>query len=638
MASTNETIIREALEAYEQAQEAENDNRECALEDLRFARLDEQWPEEVANARKLDNRPMLTINRMPSFIRQVVNDARQNKPSIKVHPVDSGADPETAEVINGLIRNIEASSHADIAYDTAVECGVSMGFGYMRVGVDYAFEDAFDLDISIDPVPNPFSVYGDPRSTTADGSDWDVAFVIDKLAEPDFEKRFPKADKVDFKADDIKKIGAPWFDDDGIQIAEYWTREEYDKPIVLMSDGTVLAQDDEDAIQLAGLQGITVVRERIARCRRVKQRIINGVDILDETDWMGRYIPIVPVYGEEVNVEGKRHFRSLVRPAKDAQRMYNYWRTTSTELVALAPQSPFIGPISAFESDAEKWATANRVNHAYIGYDGDIPPQRQGFAGPPAGAIQEALNASDDMKAIMGIYDASLGARSNETSGRAIMARQREGDVSTFHFIDNMARSIRQVGRIVLDLIPHVYSHERVLRVLGEDGRPASVTVNTEQKDEVTGAVVRMHDLTAGKYDLTVSTGPSFTSQREEAATMITEMIRAYPDAAPVLGGLLAKNFDWPGADEVARRLEAMAPPQVNGELPPQVMQMIEEGKQRIAELEAENQSMKADRTIDAEKVKVDQHKAETDRIKAEAEIARMEWQMSQPPQVDRLS
>src|SRR5262245_56776487 len=262
-------------------------------------------------------------------------------------------------------------------------------------------------------------------------------------------------------------------------IAEWWRREEYEKTVLLLSDGTV--QDAERVRATADLlaaQNISIAAERAARGWRVKQYILSGAEILEERAWPGRYIPIVPVYGDEVTVEGKRYFRSLIRDAKDAQRMFNYWRTTSTELIALAPKTPFIGPKGAFVTDAAKWATANTESHAYIEFDGAMPPQRQPFVGVPAGALQEALNASDDMKAIMGLYDASLGARSNETSGRAILARQREGDVSTFHFLDNMTRAIRHAGRVIIDLIPHVYDKPRIVRVLGEDGRPDARPIN----------------------------------------------------------------------------------------------------------------------------------------------------------------
>jgi len=632
---SNSDLLAEAREAFEQAAEAEADNRKEALDDLRFARLSDQWPASIVQQRQREGRPCLTINRMPAFIRQVVNDARQNKPQIKVHPVDGGADPETAEILNGLIRNIEATSNADVAYDTATECAVSSGVGYFRIGLDHTHEDTFDLDIGIDRVLNPFSIYGDPCATAADSSDWMSAFVVDRMTKNAFAAQYKGAEPVDWEQEGYAAVGAPWFDDDGVMVAEWWRREEYVKTLVLLSDGTV-----SDAARMQAMadvltaQGITVQAERQARCFRVRQYILSGAEVLEERAWPGRYIPIIPVYGDEVDIEGKRHFRSLIRDAKDAQRMFNYWRTTSSELIALAPKTPFIGPKGAFVTDAAKWASANTQSHAYIEYDGPAPPQRQPFVGVPAGALQEALNAADDMKAVMGLYDASLGARSNETSGRAILARQREGDVSTFHFLDNMTRAIRHAGRVIIDLIPHVYDKPRIVRVLGEDGRPDARPINqpvplTDRHgqpvvDAAGAAMTRVFDLTAGKYDVTVSSGPSFTTRREEAAAQMTEMVRAFPQVAPLIGDIIAKNLDWPGADEIAKRLQAALPPNAQGDggIPPQVQQLIQQGQQKLQELAAENAQLKADRTLEAQKLELDRYKAVTERMKVVGETA----------------
>jgi hypothetical protein len=607
--------LKEAKDAFQDAQDAEQEDRTEALDDLKFARLGEQWPENVRRQRTLEGRPCLTINKMPAFIRQVVNDARQNKPSIKVHPVDDGADKETADVLNGLIRNIEYTSNADVAYDTATECAVGTGVGYFKMGLEYAHEDTFDLDIRIERVSNPFSIYRDPASTAADSSDWNSAFEVEMIPKVEFKKRFPKAKESDWDAEAFKALTDPWATEGSVMVAGWWKREEYDKKIYLLSDGTIQPEKQMQALQpILDVTGIQVMQERVAKCYRVYRCLLSGVEILEEEEFPGQYIPIIPVYGDEVDVEGKRHFRSLIRDAKDAQRMFNYWRTTTTELVALAPKTPFIGPVGAFDTDAAKWATANTQSHPYIEFDVKNGmtqgPQRQPFVSVPAGALQEALNASDDMKAIMGLYDASLGARSNETSGSAIMARQREGDVSTFHFQDNMARAIRHAGRVILGLIPHVYTQERMIRVIGEDGSQEAVKVSpqaqpqqaptpqaqdNQQEQEPDVPVSRIYNLTVGKYDVTVTTGPSFTTRREEAAMQMTEFIRAFPQAAPVIGDLLASNLDWPGADEIAERLKTINPALQGQNIPPEVQQQIQEGQQMIQELGQENQELKMD-------------------------------------------
>lgn len=623
---SDDDILAEAKAAFQLAADAEAENRREALDDLRFARLGEQWPDRVRRERDLEGRPCLTINRLPAFIRQVVNDARQNKPAIAVHPVDSGSDPETAEVFNGLIRHIEQSSDAEVAYDTALDFAVTCGLGYFRINTRYAAGDTFDQDLAIERVANPFSVYGDPESTAADSGDWNTAFVVDSLPRAAFEARWKGADPADWMAEEGDRAQG-WPDGERVTVAEYWRRERVTRTILALSDGQVV-EEGVYAAQKAMFDALGVKpvgRPRPIAGQKVTQRIVSGAQVLETVDWAGRFIPIVPVYGEELMIDGRRRLRSLVRDAKDPQRMFNYWRTTSTELVALAPKAPFIGRKGAFETDSAKWATANVQSHAYIEYDGPEPPMRQGFAGVPAGALQEAMNASDDMKSIMGLYDASLGARSNETSGRAIMARQREGDTSTFHYIDNLTRAIRHAGRILLDLIPKVYGTARVVRVLGPDGVAQSVGVSpggavaTGRGVDALKAVGRIYDLGAGKYDLTVRSGPSFTSRRVEAATQMIELIRAYPAAAPLLGDLLARNLDWPGADEIAGRLAALLPPAVKGAAPEmaQAKAQMSQLAQALQAAKAEIAALKQDRAHEARKLEIDAFEAETNRMKA---------------------
>jgi hypothetical protein len=601
-------LLKEAKEAFELCVAHEAENRAQALDDIRFARLGEQWPAEVRKRRELDARPCLTINRLPAFIRQVVNDARQNRPAIKVHPADDAADPAVAEIMNGLIRNIEYISDADTAYDTALDCAVTSGLGYFRVNTRYASDDGFDQDIVIQRVANPFSIFGDPWSTAADSADWNLAFVVDSMSRDRFKARYKGADKVDWDALGYAGLAAPWLDDERIMAAEYWTRRPVKRLILALSNGETVSEDvfraNKAMFEASGISVIGQPREAISF--EVKQHLLTGAEVLETVDWAGKYIPIVPVYGDEVNLEGRRHLRSLVRDAKDPQRMFNYWRTTSTELVALAPRAPFIGPRGAFKTDSDKWATANVENHAYIEFDGPTPPMRQEFGGAPAGALQEAMNASDDIKSILGLYDASLGAASNETSGRAILARMREGDVSTFHFVDNLSRAIRHAGRILIDLIPKVYSEPRILRVLGPGGEPSTVAVNQAGQGDPN---LRVYDLAAGKYDLTVEAGPSFTTRREEAANQMIELIRAFPEAAPVLGDLLAKNLDWPGADEIAERLKTLLPPQLQAGA-----QAAGPGPQ-VQALQQQLAALQADKTIQSRKLDIDQYRAETERM-----------------------
>ena len=635
-----EDKLADIREHFKLCEEAEAQNRQQAMDDLEFGRMGKQWPEEVKKQRERDRRPCLTINQMPKFIRQIVNDARLNKPAIKCYPVDSNADVETAKILNGLIKQIETSSNAESAYSTAIDNAVSNGFGYFRVDVDFARDDAFERDIKIDRIMNPFSVYRDPRSTAVDSSDWNMCFVTELLTHDEFETSYPDAEKTDFESQTFEQRDNLWYTSNTVRVAEYWSREEVDKEIIMMSDGQILDADIfESQRDMFEVAGIMPMQSRTAKSHRVKQCVVTGSEILSEIEWAGKYIPIVPVYGDEVVVGENRNFHSLIHFAKDSQLAYNFWRSAAAELVALSPKAPWIAPIGAFNTDQAKWATANTENHAFIEYDGGQPPIRQPFAGVPAGAIQEAASANNDMKDVIGMFDGGMG-QPNQASGKALIARQRDGDISTYHFIDNLSRAIRHAGRIIVDLIPSVYTEARIIRVLGEDNEAKTVQVNQQFQNEGDDAP-RMYDLTTGKYDVVVKAGPSHSTQRQEAAEQMMLMIQQFPQAAPVIGDLIAKNLDWPGAEEIAERLQKMLPPEIRGRNPEveQVKQQLQEAAGIIRELQADRSIMQEKNQIDAnkvaleaEKVVAQKYKAETDRMSA---LVKAETANSTVPQME---
>ena len=635
-----EDIHEEALEQFEQSQEVWEENQRRYEQDVKFARMGEQWDDNDAERRRQDGRPMLTVNRLPSFIRQVSNDARQNKPQIKVMPQDSSGDPNTAEVLNGLIKNIENISKADLAYDTAIDCAASGGMGYFRVDVDYSDADTFDMDIRINRILNPLTVYPDANSTAADSSDWNYCFITEMMPLDEFEVAYPDADPIDFNAGSYTDREALWFEDKSVRLAEYWCRKQEEYDIHQLDTGDVVTDEMLDEMQdTLDAMGIQVVKTRKSTKSVVKRYVLNGQEILETDEWEGSFIPVIPVWGEEVYHEGERHFYSLIHFAKDAQRMYNYWRTTTTELVALAPKAPWIGPAGSFDTDLQNWQVANTETLPFLEYDGDVPPQRQPFAGPPAGALQEALNASDDMKSVMGLHDASMGAQSNEISGVAISKRIREGDTSTFHFIDNMSRAIRHAGIVILDLIPHIYSQDRVLRIIGQDEQPQTVRVNApfQSKEEMLPdhakdqmeAINSVYDLRVGKYDVVVKAGPSYTTQREEARNSMIALLQAFPQAAQVTGDLVVESMDWPNADAFAKRLKAILPPGVIDEAQdPQAAALAKQVKEMdavIQQLMAGREAKMAEIQVDREKLGIDAANAETNRLKAETERLKAE-------------
>jgi hypothetical protein len=599
-AGSNDDLIREARERLHESETVSDDNRRNFEEDIDFARMANQWQDKDRKQRELEGRPCLTINKLPAFIRSVVNESRQSKPGVKVSPVDSGADVDTAEVISGLIRSIERDSMADVAYDTAIDQAVSGGFGFFRISIDYAHEDSFDLVAKIERVPNSLMVHWDVSSTSFDASDWSYAFVSDFLAQEEFKRRYPKATPVSFEAGD-HEWHQDWVQDDSVRISEYWSRQENEREIIQLSDGRVMRadslpsvarqffaaggvelggmlKDDEASQAFMAVNGLTEVRRRKAKYHTVTRRLMTGVEVLEEEDWPGSTIPICPVWGEEIFHKGRRYFRSMIRDARDPQAIFNFWRSATTELVALAPRAPWVGPLGFVPRGHEaKWASANTRSHAFLEYDPSSggAPRREAFAGVPAGALQEAMNAADDIKAITGIYDSSLGARSNETSGRAIMAREAQGDVANFHFKDNLARAIGYAGRVLVEIIPSIYSPRETIRILGEDSKEKVVRLTMEDGGSVLPGIEgepRLYNLAVGRYDVTVTSGPTTATQREETRETLIEIMRAVPDSAALLGDVLLEHMDFVGADKVSKRLQAMLPPQVmaaEGIVPP---------------------------------------------------------------------
>ena len=445
MKSEKDPLFTEAMRRYKASVEATQENRVDMIDDQRFASGD-QWPDDVKAMRA--GRPMQTINRLPAFIDQIIGDARQNKVAIKVFAGEDG-DVEVAKIYSGLIRSIENRSNADFAYDTALEQTATFGFGAWRIKTRYVDDDTFDQEVTIERIPNALNVHFDPSSIQPDYSDAEYAIVVDSISKDEFKARWPKASESNFQTEHMR---AGWASGDNMQIAEYWYKERTPATLYLLNDGTATF-DKPTAPEL-------VIRERKSEKCAVKMCIMSGAEVLEQADWAGKYIPIVGVNGKEDMVDGKRILRGIVRHAKDPQRMYNYWRTIDTETKALAPKAPVMVTTKQLDGLDEYWSDALSGNLPYLPYNPDPTapmPQRLNAGMQDKGFEQAALLAVDEMKATTGIYSAALGEQSNETSGRAILARQREGDTANFAYIDNLSRAIRYSARVIIDLIPKIY-------------------------------------------------------------------------------------------------------------------------------------------------------------------------------------
>lgn len=568
--------MRLMRERFDRAVRLDEDNRRHMLEDLKFE-AGEQWPTNVKDDREKDGRPCLTIPRTSQFKRQITGDIRLNKPAIKVRPVDDKADKKTAEVINGLIRNIEDQSRASYVYAIGAENSVTCGQGACRIVTQYADDDSFEQDIRIKAIPNALSVVWDNTAIEPDKSDAEYCFVHYRMSKREGKRTYPDATLIDFEVtgDDVDASRTrDWFSDDDFRVAEYWCKKPYKKTLYKLLDGRVLDDDgikaETEARAAMGLEfdiEAETAQTREVDCKKVYQYIVSGHEVLaGPIEWAGRYIPIIPFVGEEIWVGENRIVRGIIRPLKDAQQLFNYMRSASAEVIALQPKQPWLVTPAMIEGFEQQWREAGKKNSPFLLYNADplspgLTPQRQLPPQQATGFIAEAGLASEDMNAVTGIYPPALGQKSNETSGKAIIARDRQSDVSTFVFIDNIAYAISTVGKQLVDLIPRIYDTERVVRVLGEDGSIDAVMVNKAMQGP-SGSMVK-YDLTVGKYDVTVDTGPSFTSRRQEAAQGMTEFVQAVPMAAPLVGDLLAEAQDWPNAEKLKERLQVLLPPEL---------------------------------------------------------------------------
>lgn len=596
----SEDILSDAKKFYQDCEAADNENFVNARDDLRFLLGGEnQWRPEDLYLRRIDSRPWMTVNKLPTFIHQVTNSLRQNRPSIKIHPVGGEADYDTAQVRQGLIRHIEYDSNADVAYDRAVCSAACIGFGYLRVYTDYSDPMSFNQDIKIGSIRNPFTVRFDPFSVEPDGSDARRALVAYRVHKDEFRQQYPDAEACNITT--ISDAMSAWFIGDDVVVGEFYRVEETAQMLCLLADGTTVWKD-----QISG--PVMPVKERKSMRRKVMLYKITGCDVLESTEVMSYWIPVFPVYGDEVDIDGRAYRSGLIRNAKDPARMYNYWLTSATEEVALRPKSPYIGAVGQFEDLEQDWANANRRSFPYLQYnpvtvDGNLapPPQRQHMADIPSGMLQMAMHANDNIKATTGLFDASLGARGNATSGKQELAQQRQGDISNFHYVDGLTRTIRHVGRVINYMIPHYYDAERVIRIMRLDDTVSHETINQVVTDPLTGAVIKvLNDMTGGEYDVTVSAGASYSTLRAEAVDNMTELAARDPGFLQVAGDLYFKEQDWPGADKIAARYKKVIDPRLTEDegaegaeaKANQVAQMARQIEQQVMELQAQFEAM----------------------------------------------
>lgn len=571
-AGADDDLLPLAAKRWAAGYEAERSNIEEAYEDLRF-RAGDQWPADAKQQRVDERAPCLTINRIPQFVRQVTGDIRQGRPSIKVVPVDDGGDEDAAELRAGIIRYIENRCDAPGTYFAAADSQVNSGIGHWRVVTEYASQTTFNQEIGIQLIQDGVSVIWDPDASDLTRKDAMWCIVPVDMSMEAYKAKYPDAPVVDF-TQETEGYFEGWVTANTVRIAEYWYKKPAKITLALTPDGSIKDVSEASDAELAALvlQGARVeVRDsfKVHRCLITQGHILEKPSV-----WPGRYIPIVPLLGEEVRIGRKVIRHGIVRFARDPQRMFNYFASKQAEVIALQPKAPWLGTEANFELFEDEWENANNESRPYLRY---TPDSANGFAAPQRVAppvssqgVSEGLQlAAENMMAVIGIHQAGLGEQSNEKSGKAILARQREGDVGTFVYLDNFARAVRHTGNILLDLIPHIYDTERTIRIVGEDGKMMPMKVNQavgmvmEQEEGTDTAAQKLNDLSVGAYDVVIEQGPSYSTKREEAKDGMATLVQAVPDTFGLMGDLYVQAQDWPMKDQIAKRLKMALPPAI---------------------------------------------------------------------------
>jgi hypothetical protein len=542
---TTDPTIETALERFRLAAEADNEWRTKCLDDLDFS-IGNQWPLTIETIREKDGRPCLVMDQIQQSIRLVCNQYRQQPPSITISPVGDGADVETADILQGTVRHIETNCDAQVTYEKVHEGIVRTGFHSCRILTDYVDDDSDEQEIVIEWIPNAFSVYWQPGVPQAKAR-W--CFIIADLPRDTYKAEYPDSDLA--TSSDWTSTGnqpAEWINKEYIRVAEYF-------------------------------EVVDVDRGKGKRPgKKVMWRKMTAYEVLDERELPGTSIPVFTAYGDDIDVDGKRYVAGLVRNAKGPQRQYNYMVSGATETVALIPKSPYIAVEGQLAGRETQWEQANLRNFAVLQYKQvDIsgkpapPPQRQTAEAPIQGFAQMIGQASNDLKASLGLYDPSLGQRRGDESGKAIERLQQQGNIATLNYSDNMSRMMKRLGKSLLEWIKVIYSEPRVQRIINPDSTVKHVVIhNGEDQQEDAQALAlkedikNIYDIGTGRYDVIISVGPTYQSKRQEAVSTQMDLLKVLPpQTGQILVDLIVRNMDIPQANEMADRIKKTLPPNI---------------------------------------------------------------------------
>ena len=629
-ALSDDDFLALAHQRFKLADEAEARWRRESLEDFEFYSGD-QWPADIKSARNIAKRPCLTINRIKTSKNIITNEQRQQRPAIQVNPVGNGATTDKAQLVQGLVRHIEVDSEAEVADDTAFDNLVIGGMGYYHLRTEYRPGKTFAQDIKIDRVKNPFTIYLDPNYEKADGSDAEWGFKITDLTTANFKAKYPKAKAASL--DDFESVGdnaKDWISKDFVRVALYYYTEYEDVTYYQLESGEIVEELPE---------GEEAVQQRTEQVPHVKCCTITAVDKLDEKDVVFDSVPLIPAVGEDLDINGKRYVAGMVRSAKDPQRSYNFYESGAAEMVTLGPKAPWLLAEGQDENHEEEWANANVKNYSrliYKAFDSASrplpPPVRNSIEPPIEAMVAMRQSAAENIQATTGINDANLGQRKPDESGRAVLLRQRQGDVSSVNFSDNLARAKRRIGRMIVKAAPLVYDLTQVMRIFNPDGTVDHVIVSSGDPEGVAKLRAEHPEIkhtidweVDGDYDVTVSVGPSYQTKRQEAVASIMALIQAAPQVLAIVGDLLVGNMDWNNAKEIAARLKKMLPPQLQDDPNQDPAAAAQNAQAQLAALQQVHQQVvgalqQAQQIIQTKQVEM-QGKLQIEKLRTDADV-----------------
>lgn len=617
-------IIEQMRSRFKLMLEADQRNRRNAMEDMKFINVPgRQWDDNMKKQR--GDRPCYEFNKLRVTCKRIINDMRANRAQGKVRPVEGG-DKGVAEIIEGLCRNIENISDFETVADYAAEYQVSAGMGAWRIETDYTTDTMFEQDIQISEIMNPFCLFSDPSSRDMlkrDAADW---ILTEKMPQADYERQYGDKEMVEFESHEFDD-DEEWHDSEEVRVAEYWYKEPVKKEIWQLSNGQVVDAETDEALAIEAQSPEAIVKRRTVDTNKIMMVLASGDAILEgPTEWAGSMFPFIPVYGEYMVVDGVTQWYGAGRWGKDAQRSYNVSRTAITESIAMQPQSKYWVTSEQAKGHIEKWAEAHQKNFPVMLYNPDPKapgaPQRMGSADVPIALIQESQLASEEISMVTGIYAHDVGAPNAASSGRQEAIRANQGQIATFNYQDNMAKAKKRTWEILLDLVPKIYDTERELRILGSDGAEDYKTVNQFVLGP-NGEQIKINDLSLGKYDTTITVGPSFSTRREEAAETYQAMLQGNPQVFPLIGDLIFKSMDLPYSEDIADRLKTM--------LPPEIRQTLEGEQEQSPEvMAAMQQAQQAMQMVQQQAQEVQQAAQETEMAKTEVEKLMADLQAEQ--------